>query len=148
MTRRQSMPRQWLVIADEKVPNGFRRLPPGTGALVVRNVSKRERHRLLRLARYRRLPIVFGGSRGAARVHDVGELRTALLRRTPLILISPIYETASHPDWRPIPRMRAAALARLAGRNAIALGGMNRKRYATVARLGFSGWAGISAFRT
>jgi thiamine monophosphate synthase len=44
--------------------------------------------------------------------------------------------------------MRAATLARLANRQAIALGGMNRQRYANVAALGFIGWAGISAFRT
>jgi hypothetical protein len=44
--------------------------------------------------------------------------------------------------------MRSAALARLAGRRAIALGGMNRERYAKIAPLGFIGWAGISAFRT
>jgi thiamine-phosphate pyrophosphorylase len=68
--------------------------------------------------------------------------------RVPLVLLSPIYSTLSHPDWRPIPRMRAAALARLGGGKLIALGGMNRKRYATMERLGFIGWAGISAFKT
>jgi thiamine monophosphate synthase len=30
----------------------------------------------------------------------------------------------------------------------VALGGMDAKRYAAVAPLGFTGWAGISAFRT
>jgi thiamine-phosphate pyrophosphorylase len=84
----------------------------------------------------------------AARVHSLRELRTALLRGVPLILLSPIFPTRSHPDWRPIPRMRAAALARLADRRLLALGGMNASRYATIARLGFIGWAGISAFRT
>jgi hypothetical protein len=42
--------------------------------------------------------------------------------------------------------MRAAALARLAGRRLFALGGLDAKRYATLARLGFIGWAGISAW--
>ena len=41
----------------------------------------------------------------------------------------------------------AATLARLTGRNAVALGGMNAPRYAKIASLGFIGWAGISAFR-
>jgi hypothetical protein len=41
-----------------------------------------------------------------------------------------------------------SALARLAKRRLLALGGMNPKRYAAVERLGFIGWAGISAFRT
>ena len=81
-------------------------------------------------------------------MHDVRELRRALLKRTPIILLSPIHPTQSHPDWRPQPRMRAAALARLARRKLFALGGMNRKRYAKIAPLGFIGWAGISAFRT
>jgi thiamine-phosphate pyrophosphorylase len=75
-------------------------------------------------------------------------LRQALLRRTPLILLSPVYPTRSHPEWAALPRMRAASLARLAGRRLIALGGMDAKRYAGIKPLGFRGWAGISAFRT
>jgi thiamine-phosphate pyrophosphorylase len=42
--------------------------------------------------------------------------------------------------------MRAAALARLARRRLVALGGMDARRYAKIARLGFSGWAGIDAY--
>jgi len=76
----------------------------------------------------------------------VGELRRALLARTAMILVSPIHRTSSHPDWRPLPRQRAAALARLAKRKAIALGGMNQKRYSKIAPLGFIGWAGIGAW--
>ena len=92
--------------------------------------------------------IVDEGRGAAARVHNVRELARALLRRTPLVLLSPIYPTQSHADWRPLPRMRAAALASLAKRRLFALGGMNRERYARIAPLGFIGWAGISAFRT
>jgi thiamine-phosphate pyrophosphorylase len=44
--------------------------------------------------------------------------------------------------------MRAAALARLAGRRLIALGGMDARKFARIENLGFRGWAGISAFRT
>jgi thiamine-phosphate pyrophosphorylase len=76
------------------------------------------------------------------------ELRRAMVRRAPIILLSPIFPTRSHPDWQPMPRMRAATLARLVDRRAIALGGMDARRYAKIARLGFIGWAGISAFRT
>jgi thiamine-phosphate pyrophosphorylase len=65
-----------------------------------------------------------------------------------MILLSPVYPTTSHPGWRPLPRMRAAALARLTGRHAVALGGMNEEHYAKVAPLGFIAWAGISAFKT
>jgi thiamine-phosphate pyrophosphorylase len=87
-----------------------------------------------------------GGTRCAARVHNVRELRRALAARVPLILLSPIFATRSHPEWKPLPRMRAAALARLAGRRAIALGGMNRRRFKVIEKLGFIGWAGIDAW--
>jgi thiamine-phosphate pyrophosphorylase len=98
-------------------------------------------------ARSRGLSIVIEGTNSAARVHNLKELRRALLKRVPMILLSPLFETRSHPDWRPIPRMRAATLGRLGRRRLVALGGMNGKRYAKVAPLGFSGWARISAFR-
>jgi thiamine-phosphate pyrophosphorylase len=84
----------------------------------------------------------------AARVHNARELTRALVRRPRLVLLSPLHETSSHPGWQPLSRMRAASLARLCGRNALALGGMTAKRYARLAHLGFTGWAGISAFRT
>jgi thiamine-phosphate pyrophosphorylase len=71
-----------------------------------------------------------------------------MLARTPMILLSPIFPTGSHPDWKPIARMRAATLARLGRRKLVALGGMNARRFARVKALGFRGWAGISAFKT
>jgi thiamine-phosphate pyrophosphorylase len=103
--------------------------------------------RLRVLAGQRGFKIVVEQARFAARIHDSRELRQALLARSELILLSPIHPTGSHPGWKPLPRMRAAALARLAGRRAVALGGMNAERYAKIAPLGFIGWAGISAFR-
>jgi thiamine-phosphate pyrophosphorylase len=42
--------------------------------------------------------------------------------------------------------MRAAALVRLAGPTAIALGGMDERRFRGVRALGFQGWAGIDAW--
>jgi membrane protein DedA with SNARE-associated domain len=42
--------------------------------------------------------------------------------------------------------MRAATLARLADRRAIALGGMDQRRFARVQALGFAAWAGISTW--
>ena len=151
MTRRQTMPEQWLIIdqtSDRPMWSSLRRLPCGGGVLLLEELDSREDRRLRRLARVRRLMVVTEAPRTAARVHNMHELRKALLRRSPLVLLSPIYPTSSHPDWQPLPRMRAAMLARFAGRKAIALGGMNRKRYANIAPLGFIGWAGISAFRT
>ena len=147
MTRRQTVPRQWLIVTSpDLAPVG--RLAHGSGVLVVGPMQSGDARRLRRIAERRKLTIVWEARRSASRVHNASELRTALTHRTPLILLSPIYPTRSHPDWKPLPRMRAAALARLANRRAIALGGMNPKRYAIVAPLGFRGWAGISAFRT
>jgi thiamine-phosphate pyrophosphorylase len=151
MKRRQTISRQWL-IADERMGDDLwtaaQRLPRGSGILLLRRLSPKERRRLRHLANHRALMIVTEAPGVAARVHDIGELRRALLRRTAMILLSPIYPTTTHADWKPLPRMRAAALARLAGRNAVALGGMDEQRYANVAPLGFIAWAGISAFRT
>lgn len=150
MTRRQTVPEQWLIIdrhSDRALWSSLRRLPRHSGVLLLRQLGSGEFRRLHRLARVRSLMVVTEAPQTAARVHNMRELRKALLRRTPLVLLSPIHPTSSHPDWQPLARMRAATLARLAGRNAIALGGMNRKRYAKIAPLGFKGWAGISAFR-
>lgn len=151
MKRRQTVACQWLIVdgqPDIRLWDAVRRLPRGSGVLAICRLSPAETRRLRRLASLRELTIAVATRRVAARVHNVHELSRALLCRPPLLLISPLYPTRSHPDWKPLPLMRAATLARLAGRQAVALGGMNRKRYAKVAQLGFIAWAGISAFRT
>jgi thiamine-phosphate pyrophosphorylase len=151
MRRRQTVPHQWLIVPGSLDPKVFvraRRLPRGSGILLLQAPSATDLRRLRQLARQHILLVVVERRRTAARVHDVRELRRALLARIPLILLSPLHPTASHPEWTPLPRMRAAALARLGRRGLVALGGMDAKRYAAVAPLGFTGWAGISAFRT
>jgi thiamine-phosphate pyrophosphorylase len=151
MTRRQNIRNEWLVIDRQPGPEQWKalgRLARGTGVLLLQPLAAKDRRRLRRTATARDLIVACESPSMAARVHDQRELTRALSRRTPLILVSPIHATPSHPDWTPLPRMRAATLARLANRQAIALGGMNRRRYARIAALGFIGWAGISAFRT
>ena len=152
MKRRQTS--QWL-IADERLGERLwsvvRKLPPGSGVIVLfRELPQRERQNILRRLRStgKRPRIVDEASGRVARVHNLTQLRQVLLARTPLILLSPIYPTASHPGWNPLPRMRAAAFARLAHRKLIALGGMDAKRFSRIERLGFPAWAGIDAFRT
>ena len=157
MTARQTMPRQWLV-ADARLGEALwpavRHLPRGSGVLVIlHDLPAGERRRLLRrlrgLTAGKAISLIDEARGSAVRVHNIRELRRALLMRAaPLILLSPIYPTRSHPEWRPVPRMRAAALARLAGRRLIALGGMDERRFRRLSRLGFVGWAGIDAFRT
>jgi thiamine-phosphate pyrophosphorylase len=154
--RQTRMPREWL-IADAPMGIGLwsavRDLPRGSGVLVLfHDIAAQERLRMLRrlrqIGRTKALTIFDEADGTALRVHNLRELRRALLARTPMILLSPLYPTASHPEWRPLPRMRAAALARLARRRLFALGGMDAKRFGRIERLGFQGWAGISAFRT
>jgi thiamine-phosphate pyrophosphorylase len=149
MKPRQSLPEQWL-IADsslgEELWTAIPTLPRGSGVLVLRQLSAQETRRLRHLAVQRHLTIAFE-SRMGTRVHNSRELRRALLKRTPLILLSPLYPTLSHRDWKPLPRMRAATLAGLGRRRLFALGGMNARKFARIKALGFQGWAGISAFR-
>ena len=145
MKRRQtSIPGQWL-ITDGRLADPLeviRRLPPGAGVLV------RDR-RLLRpirqLGASRGLQVV-AESRRMVRVHNAREIRQAQLAGADLLLLSPLYPTRSHPRWRALPRMRAAALLRLATVPVIALGGMDDRRFRRVRKLGFAGWAGIDAW--
>ena len=154
MERRQTTPSTWL-IADERLGDelwtAVRRLRPGSGILLLLGgLPKGERARLLarlrRLGRSRKLVIADELAGEAARVHDLGQLRRAAQRRIPLILLSPMFATRSHPEWAPLARMRASTLARLAGAPVVALGGMDSRRFAKVKALGFHGWAGIGAF--
>jgi len=146
----QRVPHQWLIVTCDhaELIDATRRLGRGSGVLLLGPLPAARLRQLRRVAAKRGLAIAQEHPRTAARVHNSGELRDALLRRTPLILLSPINPTPSHPNWEPIPRMRAAALARLGGRRLIALGGMDARKFARIRKLGFQGWAGISAFRT
>lgn len=149
MKRRQTIPEQWLIVDrtfDRDLWNRVRMLPRGSGVLILGRADAREWRRLRRLAGLRSLTLATERAGTAARVHNSRELTAAMLRRTGLILLSPIYRTRSHPEWQPLPRMRAASLARLGGRRLLALGGMNPSRFVRIAPLGFVGWAGISAW--
>ena len=142
--RQMSLPRRWFILEGAIGPETraiLRRLPRHAGVLVLEKASLAEARRLTSSRN-----LVIAGD-DAARVHNLRELRRALLRRTSLILLSPLYPTSSHPDWPALPRLRAAALARLGGRRLIALGGMDARKFKRVERLGFQGWAGISAWR-
>lgn len=144
MRRRQRVPHQWLVVRSATDLGPLRRLRRDTGVLLLEPLPAAD------MLRLRLSGATFAEERsgGAARVHDLRELRRSLLAGTPLILLSPIFPTGSHPEWMPMPRMRAAALARLGGRKLIALGGMDSRKFARIRGLGFQGWAGVSAFRT
>lgn len=151
MKRRQITPKQWLIVREadrETLWSAARKLPAGSGILLLSGLDPKARRRLRHFAQARSLTIILEAPGIVARVHNLRELTRARLQRVPLIFLSPLFPTESHPHWSPLPRMRAATLARLAKRQAIALGGMNPKRHAKVEALGLTAWAGISAFRT
>lgn len=151
MPRRQH-PR-WL-FTDERLGDpvaAARRLGRGAG-IVVRHHhlapgERRELVKRLRMVALRRgLALVDEADGAVARVHDARELRRALGRGAAPLFISALFPTRSHPGRAPLPRMRAATLARLAKGRALALGGMDEKRYRAVARLGFCGWGAIDGW--
>jgi len=155
MKRRQTLvPNQWLVADDrigEEPWRALRSLPRGSGVLFLYlDIPKPKRARLMAklrtVARTRGLVLVDEGKGEAARVHNARELRQAGLRHAPLLFLSPLYATRSHPDWKPVPLMRAAALVRLSRVPVVALGGMDSKRFRRIKLLGLSAWAGIDAW--
>lgn len=78
-------------------------------------------------------------------VHDEREARAAAERGAALAFVSPVFPTQSHPGAPSLGVEEATRLARLCGCPAIALGGMNAARFASLGDA-FSGWAGIGAF--
>lgn len=152
--RHPAVPTAWL-LTDERMGadlwRALRRLPRGSGVIVRHMTLPRlERRRLLQRIRH------LGATRGwtvlddsagrIARVHHVRELRSALLRKPDLLFLSPLFPTRSHPEWRAMPRMRAAAMIRLGTRPIFALGGMDKRRFERLKRLGFAGYGAIDGW--
>lgn len=154
MKSRHPVPERWFVV-DERSKGALwqtaRRLPRGSGLLVLlHSMPRRRRARLLiklrRLALGRGLAIANEAAGDAVRVHNVAELRRALLQRSALIFLSPVYPTRSHPERKPLHRMKVAAMTRASSVPVLALGGMDERRFRSVERMGFHGWAGIDAW--
>ena len=89
------------------------------------------------------LPVKLPFSRS---VHSPTEAEAARDEGAALIFVSPIYATRSHPGRPALGPKAAAQIARVTGRPAIALGGMNALKFARLRREGFHGWAGIDAW--
>ncbi len=84
----------------------------------------------------------------SAPVHNRRELAQASLSVVDLVLISPMFATASHLEARPLGRSSFMALARqCAGIKVIALGGMTACKAVTLDKRVVHGWAAIDAFR-
>lgn len=81
-------------------------------------------------------------------VHDSREARRARRVKADAAFISPLHATRSHPGALPLGRAAWLRLTRLAGRQAVALGGMTPARARQLKRAsGFNpGWAAIDAW--
>ncbi|WP_300973301.1 thiamine phosphate synthase [Sphingomonas sp. LHG3406-1] len=79
-------------------------------------------------------------------VHDAREARLARNSLAALVFVSPVHATRSHPGEPCLGEDRARALAELAGKPAIALGGMDAERGERLMRLDWAGWAGIDCW--
>jgi thiamine-phosphate pyrophosphorylase len=162
-------------MTDERMGDGLwnalARLPRGSG-VIFRHYAAADRRALFErvraIARRRGLLLVLAGTlREAAAWRADGahgrsrHERSArpLLRTAPAhnarelgqaradgVLVSPVFETRSHPRIRTLGPMRFATLARMSDAPMIALGGMSARRFRHLARLGAYGWAGIDAF--
>jgi thiamine-phosphate pyrophosphorylase len=171
-------PREWLMTDErlgERLWDAIDALPQGAG-IVFRHyrVTGEARlelgSRVAERARARDLLFAVAGSTelaeklGAALVHnpDAGgrlpislavhdEPQAALARSAgaALALVGPVHPTRSHPGAPVLGPDRAAALARLAGCPAIALGGMDIERFARLKSAhpgAFHGYAGIDCW--
>lgn len=152
--RHPNLPTAWL-ITDERIgphlPEIAAAMPRGSG-IIVRHQKLPPPERAILLRKLKRvtagrgITILDETDGRVARVHSARQIARARLAGAELLFVSPLFGTRSHPEWKPLPRMRAAALARLAGPGAMALGGMDGRRFRLVERLGFTGWAGIDGW--
>jgi thiamine-phosphate pyrophosphorylase len=164
MSRRQSLPRLWLM-TDERQKEGLwaalERLPKGSGVVFrhygladgdrrelferVRKVARRRR--LLLLARGLRADGSHGG-RGqgfrSASAHNLRELKAAERAGAALVFLSPAYPTRSHPGARTLGPVRFGLVARQARVPVVALGGVNSRNARRLPHI--YGWAAIDAW--
>jgi thiamine-phosphate pyrophosphorylase len=174
MQRRHPLPCIWLM-TDERIVDldgAIMRLPRGSGIVFrhyslepearrtlfnrVRALARRYRHVVLLAdtplrarawgadGAHNRSALQSQGLRSAA-VHDVREHGVAIRARADLIFVSPVFPTQSHPESRPLGRIRLALVAGKHRSRTIALGGMNTTRAKSLSSLKIHGWAAIDA---
>lgn len=168
----RTWPRTWLM-TDERMGEGLwaalERLPRGGGVIfrhyATATAERREIYmRVRKVARKRRLTLVVAGLRlpGADGLHGRGAWpKTGMLTRpvhsraeaiaaaragADLILVSPIFATRSHPAARALGVVRLGLMLRGIDIPAIALGGMDARRFRRLASLKLHGWAAIDAW--
>ena len=172
MRPRHSLPRVWLVTDERQgahLLDAVDRLPERAGILFRHySLVEAERRALFDAVRKRRpdaLMLLAGipelarqwGAHGwhgpyeerglhSASVHDLRELRRAEASGAALLFVSPVFPTRSHPGSPSLGPRRFEALARLARRPVIALGGIGQANAPKLMRLGAYGWAGVDAW--
>lgn len=165
----RALPTRWLM-TDERMGDALwralERLPRG-GGVVFRHYGlddatrRRVFARVRRIARRRGLVVIRAGTirmpgeagvhngRGAGlrtcSVHSVAEARRARRLRAGLAFVSPVHATRSHPGTPVLGVRGARAIAAKLTMPAIALGGMDERRFRGLASV-FHGWAGIDAW--
>jgi len=168
--RADALPTVWLM-TDERLGAALwpaiLALPRGAGIVFRHYATEPAIRRALfarigKLARRRGLVLLragatrFPGEQGvhngsgpgwrSAAVHSLREANAARRRGVDAVFVSPLFATRSHPGAAALGPLRAAAIARQIGLPAIALGGMNARRFRRLRALGFHGWAGIDAW--
>ena len=78
-------------------------------------------------------------------VHSMAEAEEAARLGASLVFVSPVFETRSHPGRAALGPVLAAPIAQAARVPAIALGGMDARKFAQSSE-SFHGWAGIDAW--
>lgn len=178
MRRRHPLPHIWLMtdprFGDDLLA-AIRRLPFGSGVIFRHyEMPERQRRALFRkvahICRQRGHVLVLADSENtairwhadgfhrrcaahsniisSAAVHNRRELAAAKRHGADIVLISPLFATASHKGQRPLGRLAFNRLAAQAGDMAvIALGGVTKQKARTLDPRFIHGWAAIDAFR-
>lgn len=171
--KRPPIPTLWLM-TDERVGDdlwaAIHALPRGAGIVFRHHATGLAERRALfarvaRLARRKRLTLIRAGSTSFANeagvhgrgrrlpggvrswaAHNRAEAIAGKRAGADMLFVSPVYPTRSHPGAGALGPARAAAIMRGLGIPSIALGGMDARRFRTLRRLGFHGWAAIDAW--
>lgn len=169
-------PTRWLMTDErmgDRLFTAIRRLPRGSGVVFRHDhlppVSRERLARAVaRACRRRSLVLAVARDVGLARrvgaelvhqptsaaglmpvshsAHDETEAKAARRCGAVVVFVSPVFPTRSHPDRVALGSAEAARLARLCGGFAVALGGMDQRRFAAIRTHGFDGYAGIDCW--
>jgi thiamine-phosphate pyrophosphorylase len=145
MRRADALPTIWLM-TDERLGDALwpaiMALPRGAGIVFRHHATDAA----TRLPGEHGVHNAAGAGLRSAAVHSVREGIAARRQGVDLVFISPVYATRTHPGAATLGALRAATIARYVALPAIALGGMDARRFRRLHGLGFHGWAGIDAW--